>query len=156
MLEFSNGFVSGGDYSGGVSGSQGQANLVGDLISAGTSLLGSYLQGRNQSQQLAGISTGNAPAGVATTGVDSLLKQIFGQGLPLEKAIVSPGTHKIGLRARNRIRASQGLPPLHPRMNVANVHALRRSMRRVQGFAHLAKSTIAFTHATHLKKKRSR
>jgi hypothetical protein len=39
-------------------------------------------------------------------------------------------------------------------MNVTNVHALRRAMRRVTGFSHLAKATIAFTHSTHLKKKR--
>lgn len=41
------------------------------------------------------------------------------------------------------------------RMNVGNVRALRRSMRRVQGFAHLAKRVMTFT-AHHKMKKRRR
>lgn len=36
-------------------------------------------------------------------------------------------------------------------MNVGNVKALRRSMRRVEAFATLAKKTIAFTKATKMK-----
>lgn len=39
------------------------------------------------------------------------------------------------------------------RMDVGNVKALRRSMRRVEGFAKLAKSTIAFTHQTRMRKR---
>jgi len=38
------------------------------------------------------------------------------------------------------------------RMNPANPKALRRSMRRVQGFEKLAKRTIQFTRRTRLKK----
>jgi hypothetical protein len=37
------------------------------------------------------------------------------------------------------------------RMNVGNVRALRRSMRRVEGFAKLARSTISFTKQTRMK-----
>jgi hypothetical protein len=40
------------------------------------------------------------------------------------------------------------------RMNVGNVRALRRSMRRVQGFAKLAKKVITFTHHVKMKKRR--
>lgn len=36
-------------------------------------------------------------------------------------------------------------------MNAGNVKALRRSMRRVEAFATLAKKTIAFTKATRMK-----
>jgi hypothetical protein len=39
------------------------------------------------------------------------------------------------------------------RMNVGNVRALRRSMRRVQGFAKLAKKTIQFTQRVRMKKR---
>jgi len=39
------------------------------------------------------------------------------------------------------------------RMNIANPRALRRAMRRVQGFEKLAKRTISFTRRTRLKKK---
>jgi len=39
------------------------------------------------------------------------------------------------------------------RMNVANVRALRRSIRRVQGFKRLATSTITLTKAVRLKKR---
>jgi hypothetical protein len=42
------------------------------------------------------------------------------------------------------------------RMHVTNVKALRRAMRRVQGFAKIAKNTITFTHAHHLKHRRKR
>jgi len=41
------------------------------------------------------------------------------------------------------------------RMNVANPRALRRSMRRVQGFEKLAKRTISFTRRVKMKKRRS-
>jgi hypothetical protein len=40
------------------------------------------------------------------------------------------------------------------RMNPGNVRALRRSMRRVQAFAKLARHTIAFTHHVKMKKHR--
>lgn len=41
------------------------------------------------------------------------------------------------------------------RMNVANPRALRRSMRRVQGFEKLAKRTIQFTRRVKMKKRRT-
>lgn len=44
----------------------------------------------------------------------------------------------------------------HRHMHVTNVKALRRAMRRVQGFAHLAKSTINFTHHVKMKHHRKR
>lgn len=42
------------------------------------------------------------------------------------------------------------------RMNVANPRALRRSMRRVQGFEKLARRTISFTKRVRIKKPASR
>ena len=41
------------------------------------------------------------------------------------------------------------------RMNVANPRALRRSMRRVQGFEKLARRTITFTRRTRMKKRKA-
>lgn len=41
------------------------------------------------------------------------------------------------------------------RMNVANPRALRRSMRRVQGFEKLARRTITFTRRTRMKKRKT-
>ena len=41
------------------------------------------------------------------------------------------------------------------RMNIANPRALRRAMRRVQGFEKLAKRTITFTRRTKIKKRGS-
>lgn len=41
------------------------------------------------------------------------------------------------------------------RMNVANPRALRRSMRRVQGFEKLARRTITFTRRVKMKKRKS-
>lgn len=42
------------------------------------------------------------------------------------------------------------------RMNVLNPKALRRSMRRVQGFAKFAKKTISFTRRVKMKKRTRR
>lgn len=42
------------------------------------------------------------------------------------------------------------------RMHVTNVRALRRAMRRVKGFAHLAQKTIGFTKRVHMKRTRRR
>jgi hypothetical protein len=41
------------------------------------------------------------------------------------------------------------------RTNVGNARALRRSMRRVEGFSKMAKRTITFTKRTKLKKRKS-
>ena len=41
------------------------------------------------------------------------------------------------------------------RMNIANPRALRRAMRRVQGFEKLAKRTISFTRRVRIKKRKS-
>jgi hypothetical protein len=54
------------------------------------------------------------------------------------------------------VAATQGFRRRYRRMHVTNVKALRRAMRRVQGFAKLAKSTISFTTHTRLKRGRKR
>lgn len=49
-----------------------------------------------------------------------------------------------------------GYAPRRSRMNVGNVRALRRSMRRVLGFAHLARKVMTFTAHHKMKKARRR
>lgn len=65
-----------------------------------------------------------------------------------EATITTPG------RARQLARG-QGYGRRYHRMNVGNVRALRRSMRRVLGFAHLARKVMTFT-AHHKMKKHHR
>jgi len=48
-----------------------------------------------------------------------------------------------------------GRPVRNRRMNVANPRALRKAMRRVQGFEKLAKRTIQFTRRVKMKKRSS-
>ena len=52
--------------------------------------------------------------------------------------------------ARHLHALAMGLRRARPRMNVTNVHALRRALRRTHGFAKLAMRVI---HITHPKKK---
>jgi hypothetical protein len=52
--------------------------------------------------------------------------------------------------ARHMHALAMGLRRARPRMNVTNVHALRRALRRTHGFAKLAMRVI---HITHPKKK---
>ena len=52
--------------------------------------------------------------------------------------------------ARHLHALAMGLKRARPRMNVTNVHALRRSLRRAHGFAKLAMRVI---HLVHPKKK---
>jgi hypothetical protein len=46
------------------------------------------------------------------------------------------------------------MPEYHRRTNVGNIKALRRAMRRVQGFAKLAHKTISFVHKVKMKKRK--
>lgn len=52
--------------------------------------------------------------------------------------------------ARHLRALAMGLKRARPRMNVTNVHALRRALRRTHGFAKLAMRVV---HITHPKKK---
>ncbi len=67
---------------------------------------------------------------------------------------VEPGCCPVGFHPRKDKR----LPfkcVRNRRMNVANPRALRRGMRRVQGFEKLARRTISFTKRVRIKKKPS-
>ena len=80
---------------------------------------------------------GGTPLGFAGAGTG-------GGAMPMQNGCCPAGYHpdkRTGTKCvRNR------------RMNVANARALRRSMRRVQGFEKLAKRTISFTRRVRIKK----
>jgi len=52
-------------------------------------------------------------------------------------------------------KSGKGYCVRNRRMNVGNARALRRGMRRVQGFEKLARRTISFTRRVKMKKRRS-
>jgi hypothetical protein len=51
--------------------------------------------------------------------------------------------------ARHLHALAMGLRRARPRMNVTNVHALRKALRRAHGFARLAMKTIHLVHPKH-------
>lgn len=53
------------------------------------------------------------------------------------------------------VKSGEGYCVRNRRMNVANPRALRRGMRRVQGFEKLARRTISFTRRVKMKKRKS-
>lgn len=53
------------------------------------------------------------------------------------------------------VKSGEGYLVRNRRMNVANPRALRKAMRRVQGFEKLARRTIQFTRRVKMKKRKS-
>jgi hypothetical protein len=69
-------------------------------------------------------------------------------------AVILAGGYEIGKLLFDAAGNLIGRTHKRRRMNVLNPRALRRSMRRVSGFAHFARRTITFTHRVHMKKRR--
>lgn len=67
--------------------------------------------------------------------------------------IISPGRLE---EARRGLLGIGGIAPRRRRMNVLNPRALRRSIRRVEGFARFARRTIRITQRVRLKKRTRR
>lgn len=59
-------------------------------------------------------------------------------------------------RVLRRVAWGRDVCARRARMNYTNVHALRRAMRRVTGFAKIAKATINFTQKVKMKKRGKR
>jgi hypothetical protein len=78
-----------------------------------------------------------------------------GVGAAVGAGVLSGGAAAI-TQDMMRAGASAGFRRSGRRMNPGNVKALRRSMRRVQSFAKLAKSTITFTRTVRMKKRGKR
>ncbi len=84
------------------------------------------------------LSAAGAAGAIATGGVVAGRSGMFGR--PAGKHPSQRHLHALAM----------GLRRARPRMNVTNVHALRRALRRTHGFAKLAMRVI---HITHPKKK---
>jgi hypothetical protein len=80
------------------------------------------------------LSAAGAASAVATGGIVAGRSGMFGR---------PAGKHP---SARHLHALAMGLRRARPRMNVTNVHALRRSLRRTMGFAKLAMKVIHITH----------
>ncbi len=82
--------------------------------------------------------------------------QIIGKVLGGSGQVVLPGLGQGGLPTLQPVSTllAGGKLGTRRRMNVLNPHALRRSMRRVQGFAKFARKTITFTRKVKMKKRR--
>lgn len=93
---------------------------------------------------------GGLGRGLATLGKGLGLGALFGLGEEaVEGAISGAGSAATAIK-----EALGGGGRSYRRMNVLNPRALRRSMRRVQGFAKFARKTISFTQRVKMKKRR--
>lgn len=138
QLGSSGNFVA-GDFSGGLQGSSGaQGSVLVDLISKGIDL-----------------ATAFATRGGGSTAQSGVSGTVM---VPNRKTLPSLPEVVLGKKPESR-----GFDLLLPsgaggrrrrRMNVLNPRALRRSMRRVQGFAKFATKTISFTKRVRMKKRR--
>ena len=103
------------------------------------------------------------PAGFTEAGILGALPGLASKIGPLLKKIPPGALGKIGTAVAGGaagavvgriLRGGDEERRHYRRMNVANVRALRRSMRRVQGFAKLARKTVSFTQRVKMKKRR--
>lgn len=135
QLGSSNNFVP-GDFSGGLQGSSGQqGSVLVDLISKGLDVA-TALANRNKSNVVMNQLPGLGPA-IVGGAAGAIGSKIIEKGGELVDYLT--------IRSSGRKRR---------RMNVLNPRALRRSMRRVQGFAKFASKTISFTKRVRMKKRR--
>lgn len=103
---------------------------------------------------------GRGPGGAPITfgGSTGIVAPGFGPGpqLPRIPGTMPGGSSAYGGGSGGRSRTGANGYRKYRRINVGNVRALRRSMRRVEGFAKLARQTITFTKQVRMKKRRSR
>jgi hypothetical protein len=70
--------------------------------------------------------------------------QLPAMGLSAVRSLMKGGKGGAAARKGRRQRMIDGMGRRHRRMNVLNPRALRRSLRRVSGFAHFAKRVMHF------------
>lgn len=132
------------------------------LINAGTNIATAIINRGSQPAQIPSMTGGTLPLpGTIPAPSGGVISQ-SGPGIPPQlyfprdvslSAMAPAGgwpTNKDGTPRRVR---RDGRPWKRPTMNVANPRALGRSMRRVEGFANLAKRTISFTKKVRMKKR---
>ncbi len=105
----------------------------------------------------AAVATGMAPTAPATTppggGIGGAVT--FPGGTKIAGAFALPSHAAVGAHAPagyHLDKATRSRWVRNRRMNIANPRALRKAMRRVQGFEKLAKRTISFTRRVKMKK----
>lgn len=168
-VSFSNGFVMPGDYSAGLPGQPSSGFDWGSLIQAGASVATSIInRAQNGSVMQQMPATTRVPSSITSQYpiqdmIDAMNKitstsRTLGNGRGFDVNLPAGGqrawpTNRDGTPRRAK---KNGMPWKRPSMNVANPHALRRSFRRVDGFATLAKKTITFVKTHHLKKRGKR
>lgn len=110
--------------------------------------------GRIGGQVLGGLARGAVGLLGGLLGGEEGQDEPGGGYIPAPRAGIITGDCPPG-RVRRRVAWGRDICARKPRMNVTNVRALRRAMKRVTGFAKVAKSTIQFTKRVKMKKKRS-
>lgn len=128
---------------------------------AGDPFLGGLFKGIGRVAGFIGKATGILPGGgVSKSAVKEAVEAGLGRVLksPAARAgAIGAGVGAvagaIGGRVSRAEREAMGMPRRYRRMNPGNVRALRRSMRRVNSFAKLARQTISFTHRVKMKKR---
>ncbi len=137
-----------------VPGSGGGPTWWQELINRGIDIAGGLIPGRprppglppgRMPPQLPGMGGGRIPTGPA----GRVARRISVKTM----AKIAAAAAALGISVAQYI-SQYGVPRSSRRMNVANVKALRRSMRRVGGFAKLAGHTISFTRRVKMKKRK--
>lgn len=106
---------------------------------------------------LAGGAIGGSMGGPVGAGIGGLLGgQIAGLGTLEKYAKSKSGGGGFGDVQTGHSSTAPTYHRKRPHMQVTNTRALRRAMRRVEGFAKIAKKTISFTHRVKMKSKRRR
>jgi len=147
------------------------APIVGSIFGGPVGgLIGGAVAGTAVARQPTGIAPGQIGGAISFPGGTSIglgfapqtAVQVPGRGRLPPFTAAGPGVLPGGGRTGTMAPAGFHLDKLtgtrwvrNRRMNVANPRALRRSMRRVQGFEKLAKRTIQFTRRVKMKKRRT-
>jgi len=78
-----------------------------------------------------------------------------GAGMAAGRMMTGPGGQQVCPSGYHFAKDGSGRLVRNRRMNIANPRALRRAMRRVQGFEKMAKRTITFTKRVRMKTRKS-
>ena len=146
-------------------------------LSQGDPGLGSFFGGIfGLGTKLAKGALGLGGGGASKKEIEQLMKDKLAGGIKAPMQAIATGGRAVagyigkhkGISAAAAAALAAGLIPAgyvlthsgkvrrKPHMQVTNTRALRRSMRRVQGFARIAQRTMTFTKRHHLKKHRAR
>jgi len=123
------------------------APVLGGPLGIAASAVGGMAAGQQFAAPPSGFMPGAGAKGPSMPGFQYPATGPGGQALIPAAGVCPTGYHPDKATGTKCVR--------NRRMNVANPRALRRSMRRVQGFEKLAKRTIRFTRRTKMKTRSS-